>query len=164
MAKINGSDLMLFLAKENGTKKSVAFATNHSLDISGDSEAITNKDEGGGKWQSNEVSTLGYTITSESLTSTSGFSYSDIFDLMIARKPVDIIFGLEGDSTDFDDNKLTSVPEGGSWTPQDAQDTPSFKYSGKAVITGLSLAAQAGSKSTMTINLSGTGPLVKTTV
>ena len=45
MSKIKGGDMMLFV---NG--KSIAYATSHTLSISGDTQDTSNKDEGGGDW------------------------------------------------------------------------------------------------------------------
>ena len=45
MSKIKGGDMMLFV---NG--KSIAYATSHTLSISGDTQDTSNKDAGGGDW------------------------------------------------------------------------------------------------------------------
>lgn len=45
MSKIKGGDLMLFLGG-----KSIAYATTHSLEITGETTDTSNKDEGGGDW------------------------------------------------------------------------------------------------------------------
>ena len=47
MSKIQGSDLMLFV-----DDKSIAYATNHTLEISGETQDTSNKDEGAGGWSS----------------------------------------------------------------------------------------------------------------
>ena len=49
--------------------KSIAYATSHTLSISGDTQDTSNKDEGGGSWASSEVSILNWTASSDNLYS-----------------------------------------------------------------------------------------------
>ena len=56
MSKIKGGDMMLFL-----NSKSIAYATSHTLTISGDTQDTSNKDEGGGDWASSEIGKLSWT-------------------------------------------------------------------------------------------------------
>lgn len=144
MSKINGSDLMLFV-----DNKSIAYATSHTLEISGETQDTSNKDEGAGGWASNEVSLLSWSVTSENLYSTDGQgnAYEDLFDLMIAKTPVDAVFAVKSQST-------TDVPTGG-WTPATSG------YKGKIVITSLSLNAPHGEYATYTVNAQGVGALTK---
>lgn len=144
MSKIQGGDLMLFL-----DNKSIAYATNHTLEISGETQDTSNKDEGAGGWASNEVSILSWSATSDNLYSIDGQgnSFEDLFDIMIAKTPVDAIFAKKS-STAVD------VPTGG-WTPS------ATGYKGKVVITNLSLNAPNGEYSTYTVQFQGVGALDK---
>ena len=70
--------------------KSIAYATSHTLSISGDTQDTSNKDEGGGNWASSEVSILNWTASSDNLYSTDGEgnNFEDLYDIMIAKTPV----------------------------------------------------------------------------
>ena len=89
MSKIKGGDMMLFL-----NSKSIAYATSHTLTISGDTQDTSNKDEGGGDWASNEISKLSWTAQSENMYSIDGkgSNFDDLFDIMVAKTPVSATF------------------------------------------------------------------------
>lgn len=144
MSKIQGSDLMLFV-----DNKSIAYATNHTLEISGETQDTSNKDEGAGGWSSNEVSILSWSATSDNLYSVDGEgdNFEDLFDLMIAKTPIDAVFAVKSQST-------VDVPTGG-WT------AAATGYKGKVVITSLSLNAPHGEYATYTAQFQGVGSLQK---
>lgn len=144
MSKIKGGDMMLFVKG-----KSIAYATSHTLTISGDTQDTSNKDEGGGDWASNEVSKLSWTAQSENMYSVdgAGSNFDDLFDLMVAKTPIEATFSKKsGNETD--------VPEGG-WTPSKPD------YEGKVVITNLELNAHNGEYATFTVKFTGVGALKK---
>lgn len=147
MAKIQGGDLMLFIGG-----KSIAYATNHTLEISGDTTDTSNKDEGGGKWGSQEVSKINWTVSSENLFSTDGEgeNFDDLFDALTNGTELTAVFGIKTEST-------TEVPTGG-WTPK----TTSTRYTGKLIVNSLSLNAPNGEYATYTANFTGVGALTKT--
>ena len=89
MSKIQGGDLMLFV----GTK-SIAYATNHTLEISGETQDTSNKDEGGGGWASNEVSLLSWSATSDNLYSVDGEGdqFDDLFTAMVNKTQLNAVF------------------------------------------------------------------------
>lgn len=149
MKKIRGQELMLFL---HG--KSIAFATNHTLNISGNTEDTSNKDEGAGDWASSEVSLLNWQITTENLFSLDGEgnNYADLFDAMIAKEPITAVFGMHAETG-------TEVPSGG-WTPKAASATNPM-YEGDVVITELDLTAQNGQFANFTATFQGVGALKK---
>lgn len=146
MSKIKGGDLMLFV-----DSKSIAYATNHTLEINGETTDTSNKDEGGGDWASSEVSILSWNATSENLYSVDGEgdNFEDLFDLMIAKTPIDAVFSKKSQTS-------TDVPTGG-WTAS------APKYSGKVVITNLSLNAPNGEYATYSVQFQGVGALTKVT-
>ena len=113
MAIIKGGDLMLFI-----NNKSIGYATSHSLSISADTKETSTKDSGG-KWQTSEVGIISWTASSENLyaNEAEGMTYSDLFDAMVARTPIDAVFTLEGSSTNLETGKLDTVPTDG-WTPK----------------------------------------------
>ncbi len=151
--KINGSDLMLFIGG-----KSIALATNHTLEISGDTQSTSNKDEGG-SWASEEVSLLHWSGTTENLFSPDGEGnlYNDLYDIMIAKSPVAATFTLKKEAGN-------TVPTGG-WTPITTVDTSTAMtdniYSGNIAITSLTLNAPNGEYATFTMNFTGVGPLTR---
>ena len=132
--------------------KSIAYATSHTLSISGDTQDTSNKDEGGGNWASSEVSILNWTASSDNLYSTDGEgnNFADLFDIMIAKTPVQAVFCLKSQMN------LTDVPTGG-WTPS----VP--KYVGNVVITSLEVNAPNGEYATFTAQFTGVGALEKKT-
>ena len=67
MGKIKGGDLMLFV-----NNKSIAYATNHTLEISAELQDVSNKDEGAGDWATQEVGLLSWTASTENLYSLDG--------------------------------------------------------------------------------------------
>lgn len=132
--------------------KSIAYATSHTLSISGDTQDTSNKDEGGGNWASSEVSILNWTASSDNLYSTDGEgnNFEDLFDIMIAKTPVQAVFCLKSQTN------LTDVPDGG-WSPS----VP--KYVGNVVITSLEVNAPNGEYATFTAQFTGVGALTKQT-
>lgn len=152
MSKIlKGENLMLF-----ADGKSIAFATSHSLEISLDTREISTKDHGG-KWTEAEAGKINWTISSENLVGNpgEGSNYDTLLDLMIARQPIDVVFALEGDSTDFEANKLDYVPTGG-WSAKTGNGRK-----GKAIITSLSCSAPNAEYATMSATFTGVGELSK---
>ena len=146
MSKIKGGDLMLFV-----DGKSIAYATSHTLEINADTVKTSNKDEGGGNWESSEVNMLNWAATSENLYSVDGEgdNFEDLFDLMVAKTPIAAVFSKKSQNVE-------DVPTGG-WTPS----VP--KYSGNVIITSLSLNAPNGEYATYTANFQGVGKLEKIT-
>ena len=149
---IQGGDMMLFI-KKGSDYKSIAFATNHTITINLETKETSTKDNGG-KWQTSEAGIMSWTANSENLmgNESQGFSYDELFALMIAREPIDVRFALEGDSTDYAANKLDTVPTGG-WKPATKY------YEGKALITALTKNAPNGDKASFTCDLTGIGAL-----
>lgn len=159
MAVIKGGDLMLFIESggpSSPTKKSIAFATNHTLNISADTKETSSKDSGG-VWQTSEIGILSWTVSSENLYADAGagYGYDELFDMMVARKPIKVVFGIEGDSTDLNEGKLGQAPVGG-WKPK-----VDSGYEGSVIITGLSKNAPNGDNATFTVDFTGVGELKK---
>ena len=156
---INGSDLMLFVDK-GGVKKSIAYATNHTLEVSADTKETSTKDNGNGIWQNSELGMMSWTTSSENLCSDSaenGLSYNDLFEIFLSRQTVDIVFSLQSNNQNFDiKNEESFTAPSTGWSP-DATNN----YHGKAYITSLSLTAQNGEKATFSVSLQGAGALIK---
>lgn len=155
MSVIKGGDLMLFVTVD-GAKKSIGFATNHTLNISAETKETSSKDSGG-KWQSSEVGILSWSCSSENLYSNDqeGVGYEELVELMIARKPITGVFAIEGNSTNLAEGKLDAVPENG-WTPK-ATDG----FTGDMIITNIDLNAPNGDNATFKVDFTGVGALTK---
>ena len=136
--KIKGQELMLFV---NG--KSIAYATNHTLNLSAELADVSNKDEGSGDGKVQEVKQMSWEATTENLYSVDG--YSSLFTLMTAKTPITAVFAPK---TETDIN----VPSGGTWTA-------SSGYTGQVIINSISVNAQVGDYATFTVNFTGVGPL-----
>ncbi len=74
---------------------------------------------------------------------------------MIARQTVDVVFSLEGDSTDYDAGKLDAVPSGG-WKPKATNGRKC-----EAPINSVSRNAPDGEYATLSIQMTGVGALEK---
>lgn len=151
MSVIKGGDLMLFVGG-----KSIAYATSHTLTISADTKETSSKDSGG-KWQTSEVGVLSWTCSSENLCgdTEAGIGFDELFEYMVARKPITGVFALEGDSTDYEDNKLDSVPTNG-WKAKAGDG-----YTGQMIITNLEKNAPNGENATIKVDFTGVGALTK---
>lgn len=151
---IEGSDLMLFVSGASGYR-SVAFATNHTLNISTSVSDTSNKDVGAGLWSSTAVRQLSYTISTENLYSIG--AYDKLFDAMIAKTPLKVCFAPKNASEATAEG---NAPASG-WTPDAA--SAATHYEGEAVITSLNVTAQNGDNATFTAELAGVGALTKVT-
>jgi len=149
---VEGSDLMLFISGASGYN-SVAFATNHTLNISTSVSDTSNKDVGAGLWSSTAVRQLSYTISTENLYSIG--AYDKLYDAMIAKTPLKVCFAPK-DATQA--TAEGNAPAGG-WSPEMAPTTT--RYEGNAVITSLNTTAQNGDNATFTCELAGVGALTK---
>ena len=168
---IKGGDLMLFIAGSNGTMKSIAFATSHSLTVSTDTQQTSTKDDGG-KFQSSDYGIISWSITSENLCSYdgAGYNYQDLIDKMLSQTKLTATFSIEGDSGNSYPyaNKKNSVDDttNDNWTPANTGtigSTPkSLGYTGTVLITSVEVNAPNGENATFTVQLQGDGPLTPT--
>jgi predicted secreted protein len=144
---INGNELMLFI---NG--KSIAYATSHTLNISGDAKDVSSKDNVGG-WNDSEMGNLSWTVNSENLMANAGNGYvfDDLFDLMIAKEKIDVVFTRRagGVSAEIGNDGWSIGTE--------------TQYQGQVLITSLEQAASNGENATMKIDMTGCGQLKKVT-
>lgn len=142
--QVLGKDLMLF-----ADSKAIALATSCKLGIS--AETIDTQSKDSGIWNEKDIKKLGWNCSSENLFSAdadaNANTYDTLFALMIARKPIDIAFGIPT-------NKADKLPSSG-WT------LPAAPYRGKALITSIELNAPDGDKATFSVSLDGTGELAK---
>ena len=139
---VKGDELMLF--KDN---KSLAYATSHTLSITGNTIDISSKDHG--YFGASEIGNITWEITSENLYTDSEFD--SLFNVMVAKSPITVTFGH---ANNYNANGLGSAD---NWIP-DASVGAKY-YEGPAIITSLQANANTGENSTYSITLTGNGPL-----
>lgn len=139
---VRGNKLMLFY---NG--KSLAFATSHTLSISANTVDISTKDHG--VWSASDVGNMSWELSSENLYTE--VDYDKLFEAMLNKTPIDVVFGIP---TDYDVNGLGTSKE--NWTAP-----TKGCYTGKAVITSLSVNANVGENATYSCTFSGYGAITK---
>jgi len=164
--------MMLFLKEANGTVKSIAFATSHTLTVSTDTQQTSTKDDGG-KFQSSDYGIISWSATSENLCSYdgAGYNYQDLINLMLSQTKVEATFSIENNSGSSYPyaSKLNSVDEtsGNTWTPGNmgsiGTQSKSLGYTGTVLITSVEVNAPNGENATFTVQLQGDGPLEATT-
>ena len=156
---LNGSDLMAF-AEKDGKLQSIAYATNHQLQVTMNTKDTSTKDNGNGMWQNFEAGLMSWTLQTDNLMSDSaenGLSMNDLFDMMLTRTPIVVAFSLQTNNIDYE-KKLDEefvAPKGG-WTPDENN-----MYKGKALVTNFQMNAQNGEKATATATFTGCGNLQK---
>lgn len=151
---IKGDELMLFI-----NNKPLAFATAHTLSITGNTVDISSKDHG--VFAASEVGSISWEIQSENLyvdEETGEQAYDTLFDAMMSRQPITVVFGK---ASNYDENGLERAGN----TAQDAPTewtAPATNYrTGNAVITSLQLNANTGENATYATTLTGCGALSK---
>ena len=138
---IKGDELMLFK-----NDQSLAFATAHTLTISGSTIDISSKDHG--YWGASEIGNITWEITSENLYTDA--DYDALFSAMINKEKVTVKFGH---ASSYDVNGLGELSY---WSP-----ASTGLYTGEAFITSLTANANTGENATFSVTLSGAGALKK---
>lgn len=140
---IKGDELMVF---KGGS--ALAYATSHTLSITGNTIDIASKDNG--YWGSSDIGNITWEMSTENLYTDS--DYDALFTAMVNKTPVTLVFAKAGN---YDANGLAS--EGGSvqaWTA-------SGGYTGSAVITSLTINANTGENATYSATFTGKGAITK---
>ena len=143
---VKGDDLMLF--DKHG--KSIAYATAHTLTLSGETVDISSKDHG--IWGASEVNKITWEITSENLYTDE--AYELLFDIMMAREPITVSFGHKAEN---DPEKTVVDGDYENWSP-----STNGVYQGRAYLTSLVANANSGENATFSVTLTGAGKIVKT--
>ena len=140
---VKGDELMLF--KDN---KSLAYATSHTLSITGNTVDISSKDHG--YWGASEIGNITWEITSENLYVDSEFD--NLFTAMVAKSPITVTFGH---ADNYNANGLGDSST--NWIPY--ASVGAKYYQGPAIITSLQANANTGENATYSITLTGNGAL-----
>ena len=155
---IKGDDLMLFVPVVVGsttTYKSIAYATSHTLTMTADTVDINTKDHG--EWGSTTVNKIKWSISSENLYTDE--DYDLLFDAMIAKQPLKVIFGKKAEA----DSVIVADGDAANYTPanQDAQHANAYMREGNVIITSLTANTPSGDNATYSVEFQGVGALSK---
>lgn len=140
---IKGRNLMCFIG-EAASCKAIAYATTHTLSITGETTDISSKDHG--IYGAVDVNKVTWEISSENLFTTEDFS--TLFNLMTAGTQVTLQWGINKDAS-------LPVDTGTMWTI----DQTKGYYTGKAVITSLQVNANNGETATFSVTFTGAGAI-----
>lgn len=135
-------ELMLFIGEDP-----VAFGSSAGLDISTEELDISNKMMG--NWAGSLAGKMSFTISSESLLTRKegALSFDTLLEKQIAGDPLDFFFG-SAKATDQDNF-------GGTFT----KDTAQVNYTGKVIITSLSIKSDNGQIVSVSASFKGVGAL-----
>jgi len=137
---IKGDTLMLFKGDS-----ALAYATAHTLTITGNTIDISSKDHG--YWGASEVGNITWEITSENLYTSQ--DYDALFTAMVAKTPITVSFAP---ASNYNENGLSDSLT--AWTK-------GLGYTGKAVISSLVANANTGENATFSVTLTGVGAITK---
>ena len=135
-------ELMLFIGEDP-----VAFGSSAGLDISTEELDISNKMMG--DWAGSLAGKKSFTISSESLLTRKegALSFDTLLEKQIAGDPLDFFFG-SAEAADKDNF-------GGTFT----KDTAQVNYTGKVIITSLSIKSDNGQIVSVSASFKGAGAL-----
>lgn len=132
--------------------KCLAMATNLSVELSADAVDISSKDHG--RWSASRLGKISWTASSDDLFTIE--DYNKLIDAMIQNTPIDLVFGSVSNMS-----AAKAPDEDGLVTPAAGWKSQNDMYSGKAVITSVSLSANNGAVATYSVKFNGVGPLTK---
>lgn len=147
-----GNDLMIFI---DGV--SVAFATNHTLTLTTETEDVQSKDSGyNGATMAKRIQ---WEIQSENLYIDG--EYQKLLGYQLDRQYVDVVWGVAKVQTgnETPETGITATDEKAEKTW--VVDTTVTNYKGKALISSMTLNASAGENATYSITLTGSGDFTK---
>lgn len=140
---VKGAELMVFFKG-----KSIAYATSHTLTLSGETTDVSSKDHG--VWGASEVNKVTWEITSENLYTEE--AYAELFEQMVVnmKDKVKLVWGKRAEATD---DKTVVDGDYPNWT------AGSTVYSGDAYITSLTTNANNGENATFSVTFTGAGKI-----
>ena len=148
---IKGNEIMLFY-----NNKAIAYATSHTMNLTGETTDVSSKDHG--EFGAQQINKITWEVTSENFVSsyTAGVNgYDQMLDLMLAKEPVDVIFGRP---SNYSASGLVRGGNNGDNAPTEWNPNTSY-LAGKAIITSLNLTATVGETATFSTTLTGSGSL-----
>ena len=151
---IHGDSLLLYLTSG---KTVVAYATSCSLQV--DAETIDTSSKFSCKWASNLGGNASYTISADALycqNTESGVSFDTLLEYMVKGDQIEWYMGEEQGPEVWNAGGTKGCDE----NPH-ALDTSKTYYSGKAIVTSVSLEAGNNEIATCSISLAGAGEIQK---
>ena len=139
MARLNGSDLMVF-EKDKEAYKSIAHSKTHTLNLSRSEIDVADKDSG--DMTDTEAGPLTWGI-STNLTATAE-THKKLVDAILANTVFELAWNMKAE-------EQSSAPLEG-WTPALAGG-----YEGKAIITSVTVTANNGEKVSLDVEFKGKG-------
>ena len=156
---IKGGKIMVFLDNEP-----IAFATNHTLSLTRNTQEISTKDHGDAT--AILPTTQSWEVTSENLMSAAG--YEQVLAAYLNATPVTIYFGASNYSNTTSEKGIVNVENATEWTkeawPSSATSSNSLNLQGTAYITSLSVNAPNGENATYSVTFTGAGQIDRVTV
>ncbi|RCW38663.1 phage tail tube protein [Marinilabilia salmonicolor] len=138
MGYINGTDLLLF-HDDGAAQTPFAGSTSHSLSINNELRDAATKDSA--DWLEKIYGRSDWSISCDGLVSfTDTYNYEQLFDMMLAKEDIDVVFALNAAGT---------------------PDTSNTQYTGTVKIESLELTAPDNDNSTYSVTLQGSGPITK---
>lgn len=154
---VKGDELWMFLGA-SGSEQPIAFSTNHSLNWSLNTSNVSSKDHGNTSCVIPGEAT--WSVSTEALFSLSNdntvgaAAFDDLMTLKDSSSPVSVKFGK---ISNYTAQGIVDVDSATNWTL-------SYPYwSGEGFITSLQASGSHGDSATMSIEISGNGPLTKVT-
>ena len=143
---VKGNDIFLYVTSG---KSVVAFATSAQIQVDG--ETISTQNKMSCRWASNLAGNNSYTISADALyTQKTGVtSYDSLMKMMIAGEPIDWYMGPASAETGTCENRTFAL------------DTTAVYYSGKGLITSLSLNAGNNEVASCSITITGSGAITQ---
>lgn len=145
---IKGDELMIF---KDG--QALAFATAHTLTVTGNTVDISSKDHG--FWGASDIGNITWEATTDNLYTED--AYDELFNAMLTKSEVDILFGYasnyNANGLDLDGTATDDRPD--SWTYSSAKG-----YKGKAILTSLTTNANTGENATFSATFTGKGAII----
>ena len=165
---IKGGKIMEFIGD---TPQPIAFATNHTLSLTRNTQEISSKDHG----DATAVlpTTQSWEVTTENLMSAAG--YEQVLDAYLNATPLTIYFGASNyknyptSSQDpASEQGIVDVDNAANWNeeawPSGATLATSLNLQGTAYITSLNVNAPNGENATYTATFTGTGQIGRVVV
>lgn len=142
---INGDELLLYLTSGQTV---LAYATSVSIQV--DSETIDTSSKFSCRWASNLGGRASYTISADALycDSEQGISFDGLLELMVLGETVDWYVGRE------------AAHDGSCETNPHTLDTTAQYYTGKAIVSSVSLNAGSNEIASCSISLTGAGEII----
>lgn len=154
MAHFQGEEIQIWLEGET-----LGCATNSTLEITADTVDVACKDTG--SWSNSKPSKRSWSASSDNFV-----VFEDIEmlrDALVEGDELTLVYGKVGN---FSDQQTTADEDGhvvptAGWSPESASSASN--WTGKCIVTSISISAQQGDTATYSVQFQGVGPLTLVT-